>query len=407
MGARRHVEVLCKEFGPRATGSPAERRAREYVQQELAELGYRTEVRSFRAISEQNWIALVPAALLIVSVAAWPWASWSNWLGVFLALSVPVLFWKALSTSDSPLRFLLPRVESGNVMASVGGSNKTRIVVVVSHLDSNRCRLAWREGAAKAIRIGTIATFGVHVVNSALLLAAAITGLLWLYLLALPCALYALGEIAVFAKEFRQPYSPGAHDNAASVAVNLELARYFAENPPRSVELRFLFTGAEEVDHRGIKEALSGDPSYKRAWFIVLEGLGSGQLCYLTKEGVFPRYYPASQLADVAEAVANRDEEPRALSASMVVVDEVQTLSRLGFPAICVAGRNPDSGSLPRWHTAADDFSSIDGEFLVEAQGFVRDLVIEINELEGVAASAATRGRSCRFAAWESQGRSY
>lgn len=71
------------------------------------------------------------------------------------------------------------------------------------------------------------------------------------YLAALPGASYALISLILLALELRQPYSPGAVDNASSVGVACELARRAVESPLRELEIWFCFTGAEETDHRG------------------------------------------------------------------------------------------------------------------------------------------------------------
>jgi len=112
----------------------------------------------------------------------------------------------------------------------------------------------------------------------------------------------------VFA-EMRRPYSPGANDNAASVAVNLRLATQLAREPLEATEVWCAFTGAEEVDHRGLKVLLKEHPELRDALFIDLEGVGGGKLCYLTQEGILRHYNPDPGLLRFAEEAAKRRPE--------------------------------------------------------------------------------------------------
>lgn len=59
----------------------------------------------------------------------------------------------------------------------------------------------------------------------------------------------------------------------------------------------------------------------------------------------------------------------------MLVEDEVGTLRRTGYRAICIAGRDPATGSLPHWHRADDTVDTISEQALTRAAGFVAALL--------------------------------
>ena len=63
----------------------------------------------------------------------------------------------------------------------------------------------------------------------------------------------------------------------------------------------------------------------------------------------------------------------------MMVVDEVQTLRRLGYRAICFAGRDAATDSLAYWHTSDDVVGNIDGDALVRAAEFVWAILQELD----------------------------
>ena len=104
--------------------------------------------------------------------------------------------------------------------------------------------------------IGSLVTLGVYTLNAALYLFGAATGSSWPYFVSLPGTVYGTAALAILLVELRLPYSPGANDNAAAVAVNLGIASALACEPLSSTEVWLAFTGAEEVDHRGLKELL-------------------------------------------------------------------------------------------------------------------------------------------------------
>ena len=74
----------------------------------------------------------------------------------------------------------------------------------------------------------------------------------------------------------------------------------------------------------------------------------------VAREGVLFRYGPDPRLLRWAEEVATARPELGLLSGEMTIVCETQTLRRLGCRALTVAGRDPATGTLPRWHSPDD-----------------------------------------------------
>jgi len=372
-----HVKALAGEIGPRGTGTAGEAQAARYVRARLEELGLPVEEQRFRAVADMNWFPISVALLGLASAALYPW---SRWLAAALATLAAPLLWWTITHADSPLRFLLPQVESQNVIARITPRGEIgQRAVLLAHLDSNRCRLAWRAGKVKAIKLGTIATLVVYSLTGLLYLIGAASGFTWPYLASFPGVAYALAMLTVLLLELRRPHSPGANDNAAAVAVNLELATRLAQEPLKETEVWLAFTGAEEVDHRGVKVLLREYPELGDAYFIDLEGVGAGELRYLVEEGIISRYHPDGELALLAARVAARRPELKVSLARMAMVDEVQTLRRLGHRAICLAGRDPHTDSLPYWHTCDDLVENISAAALLRATEFIREMLQELD----------------------------
>jgi Zn-dependent M28 family amino/carboxypeptidase len=185
-------------------------------------------------------------------------------------------------------------------------------------------------------------------------------------------------------KDDRAPFSPGAHENAASVAVPLEVGTRLFARPLKRTQVWLAFTGAEETDHAGLYALLDQHKSILRsAAFIGLEGLGSGALVYLTRQGLCSHSRPDEGLQALAASVATARPEFGARAAEMTREDEVGTLRRAGYRAICIAGLDPATRTLPQWHRSDDTVDTLSLQFIEQAACFVLAL-IERLDIEGL-----------------------
>ncbi len=387
------VHALAVSIGPRGTGTTAERAAADFVADRLAALGLSAWRSEFRATASQNAFPLASAALALFAVAVYPLAGrFGRATAAGLALPAGPLLWRAIRLSTNALSPLLAHVRSGNVVARAPSRRPPRRrVVLLAHLDTNRARLAWRSGAVRRLEPLTWLTLSVFALLGLLYAAAAVQGssprgtrrARRLRIASFAPAAYIAATVVTLFRDERTPFSPGAHDNAASVAVALETARGLALHPLDETEVWLAFTGAEETDHAGLYDVLKADrEAMCRAVFIGLEGLGSGDLVYLTRQGLCDHVRPDAGLLAVVEAVAARRPDLQAGPAEMTEEDEVTTLRRRGFRAICLAGRDPATGTLPHWHTLDDTAASVSAEFLRRSADFVRAVLDELDETQ-------------------------
>ncbi len=383
------VRELAGTIGPRGTGTAGERAAAGFVAARLTALGLPVTRSAFRSTASQNAFPLASALLVLAATALYPRGRAWRWAAAAPALAAAPLLWRAIRTSTNPLRPLLPKVTSGNVVARIAPREQAaRRVVLLAHLDSNRARVAWQSGGVRWLEPMTRVTLAMLALPGALYAAGAAVGSvsrgsrvparLWAVSL-LPAA-YAAGMVATLVRDELTPFSPGAHDNAASVAVALATARSLAERPLRATEVVLAFTGAEETDHAGLYALLREDPGAMReAAFIGLEGLGSGRLAYLTRQGLCDHVRPEPGLLHLAERAAARRPELGAEPWELTEEDEVTTLRRRGFRALCLAGCDPVTRTLPRWHRTDDTADSVSPGFMERAASFVRALLEEID----------------------------
>jgi acetylornithine deacetylase/succinyl-diaminopimelate desuccinylase-like protein len=378
------VLALAGEIGPRGTGSPEEAAAADYVTGRLTALGLAAERRIFQAVPSQNSFALAINWVALVAVIIYPLGGpLSRWIATGLALSTAPMLWQTIRTSNNPLRFLLPKVTSQNVLTRINPSEVIkRHVVLLAHLDTNRCRKVWASSTVRYLEPLAYLTLTLLACLGLLFLAGALLGGPgWVWWTSLPLAGYVAGAMISLWVDDRTPFSPGAHDNAASVAVALEIGRRLVSSPLENTQVWLAFTGAEETDHAGLKVLLhEHDAVMHRAAFIGLEGLGSGEIVILTKQGLCAHYRPDPELLALAGEVANDNQGLDVHPGQMTMEDEVGTLRRRGYQAICIAGMDPETGSLPHWHRVDDTVDSISEEVMGKAASFVTALLRKLDK---------------------------
>lgn len=384
-----HVQYLAGEIGPRGTGTPQESAAADYVAGQLTDLGISHSRSEFMAVPSQNTFPFAINMIALAAFVIYPLGgAVSRWVGAALALVTPFLLAQAIRTSSSILNPVLPKVKSQNILAWIEPQREARVrIVLLAHLDTNRCRLAWQSRMVRYIEPLTWLTLVVYAILGALYLAGALLGgSIWLWWLSLLPAGYILGSTWTLWRDERTPFSPGANDNAASVAVALQVAGHLKETPLVNSEVWLAFTGAEETDHAGLYDLLRSEPeAMRRAIFIGLEGVGGGEIVYLVKQGVCFHYSPDPGLLLLAERAAAKNPELGVKPASMLVEDEVGTLRRRGYQAICIAGRDPATGSLPHWHRLDDTPDTVSSDALETTVNYVIAL---LNELDAEVDSA-------------------
>jgi hypothetical protein len=380
------VRTLAGIIGPRGTGTLAEAAAADYVAKHLADLGLPVERRTFRAVASQNAFPLSIALVALLAVIVYPLGgALTRWTAAALALLTPFLLWQAIFHSDSLLGPLLPHVTSRNVVTRLEPQDEPRRrAVVLAHMDTNRCRLIWQSSTVRHLEPLTWLTLAILILLGMLYLTGALLGgPAWIWWLSLLPAGYQLGSLVTLWRDERKPFSPGAHDNAASVAVALGLAERLAVQPLQNTQVWLAFTGAEETDHAGLKTLLrEHDPALRDASFIDMEGVGSGEIVYLTRQGLCLHYRPSPDLLALAEKIAACQPDLNVHAAQMTVEDEVRALRGGGYRAICIAGRDPQTGTLPHWHRADDTADTVSAQTLEQAENFVMALLQALDDVE-------------------------
>lgn len=379
-----HINCLAGEIGPRGTGSLGESRAADYVNDQLGKLGVQVERQRFPAVISQNAFAVAIDLVALLAIAVYPLGgTFSKLISTLLGLAAPVLLWQTIRMSQNPLRFLLPKVTSQSVIGRIPPNKEIRRrAVILAHLDTNRCRLAWQSSITRWLEPLTWLTLIMLALPGMLFLAGLLLGDVdWPWWISFLPGGYILGSLVTLWKDEKTPFSPGAHDNAASVAAALEIGRQLMAAPLTNTETWLAFTGAEETDHSGLYALLKSYAAIMRqAIFIGLEGVGGGDIVYLTTQGLCFHVEPDTKLLRLAECVSAKLPQLQIKPGVMRMEDEVATLRRKNYAAIDIAGRDARSGALPYWHRPDDTPDKVSPQALEQAIGFVIALLNELDQ---------------------------
>lgn len=335
------VEHLCSL--ERGSASPGERDAAAWIAGELRALGLEAEVDEDR-VHPGYWL---PIGLLNVAAAAGA-AAGRRWPAV-LALA---LLADDVDHRSRAFRRLLPKRDTWTVTAEHGDRDATTTLVLVAHHDAAHGGAIFDTRAIEAFarrlpavhaRISRWPPVMWGVVLGPLLAALGRRRL---------GAAWSLGAAAVMADVARSPVVPGANDNAAAVAVLLELAR----RPFPGVRLLLVSTGSEEANAEGMKAWLrrrADDLDPARTAFVALETLGSGHLAVAESEGFLWQHAFDAGLKDALEAAGRDRGIAVARGLRNAFASDAQPPLHAGFPAALLGAL--DDLKLPaNYHKATD-----------------------------------------------------
>ena len=391
----KHVDVLARQIGSRAPASENEKRAADYVIDQLKAFG-------IEDVREQRFNTPRSAGTLFIPILAV--ASASSVIGrlgrVGRVIGGAGMIWAALEARrtlllDTP-SFVPLAVggESRNVIARIAPSGEVkRFVFIVAHLDSAKQRttvpvpvvpfvtkpyLSWALIATALTGIGLILSglFGRPSTRKTRTTKRAKNngnpgGVVW-------------GLLGSMIYDETRPISDGANDNASGVAAALGLAQSLHENPLEHTEVVLLFTGAATAGAIGMTSYLDqyAPPKDFSTWInLEMVGATGSTLSYVAKGGLsyFSEYHPAPTITALTNALAEKHPEYGVYGKDVLILDETAALRRRGYEAITLAGVDR-GGNLPRWHRGSDTPDSISPEHIERAVKFTRVIVDALDD---------------------------
>ncbi|MHA1131389.1 MAG: M28 family peptidase [Candidatus Helarchaeota archaeon] len=297
--AKHAYEFTAKLAFPRLVGSDGERKAQNILEIELNEIGnpfFEEELQAstfpinilFRVISP------IGAAILF---GAWVFSDALFGLQLpLLALffSLGGIFW--ILSSSSILNWSFGRIpnistvySTKNFISEIRPLNSKGHLIYVAHYDSKS--QTYPALVRVILFIGGLISgilYGVRVAGGAIINMIGIspTGFWnpqWISF----SIMFIWNFLLIFNALSNK--SPGAVDNATSVATILELSRLFKSNPLKHVKLTFLITAAEELGLYGAADFINrhkDELNKEHTYFINLDGIGCGKTLILTSYGI-------------------------------------------------------------------------------------------------------------------------
>lgn len=265
--AIKSIKNVCKNFGPRAVGTEAEKNAQEYMKADLEKFCDEVKREEFKC-SDKAFMAWVPlGAVLLILSALFFTLGWSivglvsSALALFFILG-EFIFYKPV------LDVFFPKVTSGNVYGVRKASGETKKRIILSgHTDS---AFEWtytykggRPVVALIIVTAVIAILlGLGGNIYGMIHGGAFGGIVWgedgnIALRILAVVMYITVPVLVIALKFCNYKLPvmGANDDLTGCFISCAAAKFLADNDIRfeNTEVAVLCAGGEEAGLRGSK----------------------------------------------------------------------------------------------------------------------------------------------------------
>jgi hypothetical protein len=283
----------------RGPATPGEGKAADYVYGRMHGLGLDPVDEPFHVIPHfpMSW-TLHSLLCVIACVLAW----WFPLPAAALAIFATISYVGDTTTRFYWLRRLLPGKISRRVIGSLqpkGTAQKT--VVIASHIDAGQMGFSLNPAKAEPTSIFFKKHFDIQPPMVALIfwmmviaaIGALLRGLTGDHILStVLLGFAAVGNcipIVIFIPHEFAKICPGANDNAAGVAVNLELARRFKKDGLENTRVIFAAVGSEETYMMGMSVFMDDwkdrlDPA--TTYFLIPESCGCGTPRVLVGEGV-------------------------------------------------------------------------------------------------------------------------
>ncbi len=395
---RGHIRVLAEEIGPRGSTREGEHRAASYCAEVLSSLELAPRVETFQSAVTIYGLHLAVAGGMLLSYLVYPLGGRIG-AAVALALALVAVGSQSLELLflDNPIRRLLPRAPSQNIVATILPSGEHRQdLILMGHLDTNHAALIFRSTgwinfwrvAATTIYFNFVALVVLYAVGLATQ-----SPLIWPWL-TFPGAICALVLGGLMLEGELAPFSHGANDNATAAGLVLALGERLRAEPLTHTRVWLVCTGCEEVKHYGAQDFYRRHRAeLVKPRALVLEMLGRDGPGYLVRESTINLFTTRAspEMIALAEAVAQQHPE---LAAHPTQVGgghtEMVDAIRAGVPAITVIGideggtRFAYDGPALYWHHKDDVFANLIPQVLDRNYAFVWALVEAIEALSNV-----------------------
>ncbi len=299
------IEYICKTFGPRITGTEADLKACDYIEEKFKTYTSNVTTESFPVVGRalQNLTLFLVWGYCISVICYFFIAP----LATILALLMLIIYYFARFKDKNLINLMVKKDESRNIIAQFDSTEKKKTTLIFSgHHDSAFHMPLFEKKVKQIVFIQNSAILGIVFlvissiwktiyfipqINPPLFLFSYNLGTLTVSWFVFPDVLFILALIGlVFGFYFMKNMvtnTPvmGANDNLTSVSMLFALGEHLKKNPPKNVEIRLISFGAEEPGLVGSK--LYVDKRVQElddTININFETLGRGKLGIILKE---------------------------------------------------------------------------------------------------------------------------
>ena len=380
--AYEHIQYLSETIGGRGSCTADQRRAAEYVRDELGKAGIsQVDLETFNgAPSTYLPFTLAFSSALIGTLSA-------LLMGTRTALAFGMLMnllgaWAMFAESDFAsnwTRWLIPAKKTQNVVGAIRPKQPAKHhVVLCAHLDSHRTPIFYSTPAWQ--KIFGLAVTGAFLSMVISILAFGIGGLMnwsWLRWAGLILGLAQSFMLTLVISAEFTPFSPGANDNASGAGSILSLLERIQQKPLTQTSIHFVFTDCEETGAYGIRAYLDAHAEKlgNDAVYIILDEVGSGQLKTVTEDGLIRKHKTHPQaLRLIQEASAGLTR--KVVEAKGEAYTDALPITKRGLIAISISSAFPDpSKAISHWHQMSDRIEFIDRQMLQDAHDFTWNIL--------------------------------
>jgi hypothetical protein len=382
-----YMRFLSRKIGGRGSCSLQERKAGDYIADQLRALGI-GNVRSenFHSVPSTYWAyalsfaSAVTGSLLVLFLGG---RDVMTLAAIMSALGV----WGMLAETEfatSWVRWVLPRQTSLNVSGWIAprGSLRQR-VVLCAHLDTHRTPVFYSSSRWHAVFSILVGLTFISMLAGVVFFAAALVpgweALRWASLGLIPIQLFAL---AMCLHADFTPFSPGANDNASGVAAVLALARRLTKEPLEATQVHLAFTGCEEAGARGMAAYLEqhSQDLGRDTVYIILDEVGLGKLKYLTSDGLLIKHKTHPSALAAARQAAQAFPGQKVLEGPGLAYTDALQATKRGLIALTLCTiPDPLAGDESHWHRMSDTLDNIHVEDIENCLNYVWVLLQQLD----------------------------
>jgi hypothetical protein len=362
---------------PRYPGTEGDAKAISWVEGKMRAIGLETILEWFsydiRPAQRALQIVMVAGAVLVASAGFLTPRSPIGGLCVLILALIPSAVFLAWAPWLERLYRREGRTRTANVVGRRSVSSPRMTLMLMAHHDSKSQSLSfpYRMGFTIAAIVGALA---LATVASVAIFSGNLPGPLWIAPAAGSATALAAFALATMKSGNR---SPGAVDNAGSVAIILAVARRLISDLADDIELVVLSTGAEEDHMVGAMRWLDAhaDSTGRPVYCLNFDGAGAPGRAVLIERYGFGRLFSAAMSVAARRAAARLGINPRAIVMLPGIGIDAIPFAHRGVPCLTLA-----SGSLGKAtmsvHSANDRAEHLDPDTLAEIADLAYETII-------------------------------